>query len=95
MDFCICFGVGFCVMNGIWASSARWRILDSDTLVHYCVRDLLPQYVLPSLRTLEHEFMWLSNAKCYPKKKGGGGQRAKVQGKNTLNMFYNCLNVLT
>lgn len=51
MDFCICFGAGFCVMNGIWASSARWRILDSDTLVDYCVTDLLPEYVLPSLRT--------------------------------------------
>lgn len=74
MDFCICFGVGFCVMNGISASSARWRILDSDSLVHYCVRDLLPRYVMPSLRTLEHEFMWFSNAKCYLKK-GGGGQK--------------------
>ncbi len=25
VDLCICFGLGFCVMNGIWASSARWR----------------------------------------------------------------------
>lgn len=95
MDFCICFGVGFCVMNGISASSARWRILDSDSLVHYCVRDLLPRYVMPSLRTLEHEFMWFSNAKCYLKKGGGAKERAKVQGKKPLNIFYSCLNVLS
>lgn len=24
-DFCICFGLGFCVMNGFWVSSERWR----------------------------------------------------------------------
>lgn len=25
VDLCVCFGLGFRVMNGIWASSARWR----------------------------------------------------------------------
>lgn len=25
VDLCICFGLRFCVMNGIWARLARWR----------------------------------------------------------------------